>query len=346
MNRRDADSSPVHVFCGIADEHADGSEHQTEPANTRDLMVPPASHQYPLQSAFGGQKPTGAEPPPGTQIAGGNGEWRKLLLLAEAVAPQLQIAAVEGEQGSGKQTLARYLHSRSPFARLRFRRCDAREWLATDATPVGFTYIDRVDLLTAREQERLLELLRAMQDIPRAGWALVVASRTPFAQLASGGMMLPDLVFRLTVVRFAIPPLVHRREDIAPLAQFLLDQLSTRYQRQRVVLGPGALARLLQHNWPGNVRELVSVLEGAMIEATDGVLRAEDLQLLSGSHARVEPKAITPPTPSLNLHSVIRKHVQYVLELNRGNKLLSSRQLGISRSTLYRILGDESVLGR
>ena len=74
---------------------------------------------------------------------------------------------------------------------------------------------------------------------------------------------MPDLAFRLTAVRFAIPPLRQRKEDIPPLRQGLLDRICARYQQRPVVLGPGALARLFQHNWPGNVRELAGILENA-----------------------------------------------------------------------------------
>jgi two-component system response regulator AtoC len=165
--------------------------------------------------------------------------------------------------------------------------------------------------------------------------------------MAGQGMLLPDLAFRLTAVRFAIPPLRQRREDIASLAQSLLDRICLRYQQRPVILGPGTLARLLQHNWPGNVRELASVLETALLEAENGVIRPDDLALpitpemqlgmLPDLHSASQ-------TDNLSLDAMIRHHVQYVLDLNRGNKLRAARQLCISRSTLYRILGNETIL--
>jgi two-component system response regulator AtoC len=161
--------------------------------------------------------------------------------------------------------------------------------------------------------------------------------------MAAQGLMLPDLAFRLTAVRFAIPPLRQRREDITVLAQSLLDRICTLYQQRPVVLGPGTLARLLQHNWPGNVRELSAVLETALLEAVNGVIRPDDLALPSGVEAPPNLQTATRGD-SLNLDEVIQHHVQYVLDLNRGNKLRTARQLGISRSTLYRILGNETIL--
>ncbi|MFZ0394930.1 MAG: helix-turn-helix domain-containing protein [Terracidiphilus sp.] len=283
---------------------------------------------------------------PATHLVGVSAAWRKLLVQAEMAAPHLQLAALEGEHGSGKTTLARYLFSRSPLSGSTFQRRDAREWLATDGDPAtlaGFTYLDRVDLLAPPGQGLLLSVLKALQDRPPGRAVLIASSETPLRQMAGQGMLMPDLAFRLTAIRFSIPPLRQRREDISPLAQALLERICHRYQQRHVVLGPGALARLLQHNWPGNVRELSSVLETALLESANGVIRASDLALPDSMLAQPEPQPISRPD-NLSLDAVIRHHVQYVLDLNRGNKLRAARQLNISRSTLYRILGNESLL--
>ena len=295
-----------------------------------------------------------------TQVVGISAAWRKLLMQAEMAAPHLQVATIEGEHGTGKHTLARYLYNRSPLGNANFQRRDAREWLATDADPAtlaGFTYLDRVDLLAPPGQGLLLGVLRALQDRPPGRAVVLASSQTSLRQMAGQGLLLPELAFRLTAIRFAIPPLRMRREDVAPLAQAMLDRLCVRYQQRPMMLGPGALARLLQHNWPGNVRELASVLETALLEAENGVIRATDLALPDGSlgqfggqgGAFVDPRADLQGAArpdSLSLDNVIRHHVQYVLDLNRGNKLRAARQLSISRSTLYRILGNESFLAR
>jgi two-component system response regulator AtoC len=282
------------------------------------------------------------------QIVGMNAAWRKLLLQAEMVSPHLQIASIEGEHGSGKQTLAHYLHTRSALARSVFQRRDAREWLVTEADPAmlaGFIYLDRVDLLASPGQGLLLGVLKALQDRPPGRVVLVASSQTSLRQMAGQGQLMPDLAFRLTAVRFAVPPLRQRKEDIAVLTQTLLDRICTRYEQRPVALGPGALARLLQHNWPGNVRELASVLEAALLEAENGIVRTENLLIPTYTERRVEPPIFQRPD-NLALDAVIQQHVQYVLDLNHGNKLRTARQLGISRSTLYRILGDEAILAR
>lgn len=286
------------------------------------------------------------ETQPLVPVIGISAAWRKLMMQAQMAAPHLQVAVIEGEHGSGKHTLARYLHSRSPLARSPFQRRDAREWLATDGDPStisGFLYLDRIDLLAPPGQGLLLGVLRALQDRPAGRAVLLASSQTPLRQMAGQGLLLPDLAFRLSAIRFAVPPLRQRREDIALLAQSLLDQLCARYQQRPVTLGPGALARLLQHGWPGNVRELANVLESALLEAEKGIILAANLALPPEPAPEAPaPHAVRPEC--LILDAVIRNHVQYVLDLNRGNKLRTARQLGISRSTLYRILANESPL--
>lgn len=282
----------------------------------------------------------------GQHPAGVSAAWRKLLVQAEMAAAHVQVASIEGEAGSGKQTLARYLLSRSALSATRFQRLDAREWLLTEADPrsmTGFIYLDRVDLLASPGQGLLLGILKVVQDRQPGRMMVVASSQTSLRQMASLGQMLPDLAFRLTAVRFAIPPLRMRREDIVPIAQDLLTRICARYQHRPVSLSPTALARLLQHGWPGNVRELASVLEGALLEATDEMIRPGDLPL--GGAQEPEPQSGLSGAPeNLLLDNVIQRHVQEVLKMNHGNKLRAARQLGISRSTLYRILGNEGIL--
>ena len=287
------------------------------------------------------------ESPSESRPVGVSAAWRKLLMQAEMAAPHVQVAAIEGEHGAGKHTLARYLFSRSPLASTTFLRRDAREWLVADADPAtlaGCTYLDRVDLLAPPGQGLLLGVLKSLQDRPPGRFMLIASSQTSLRQMAAQGLLLPDLAFRLTAVRFAIPPLRQRREDISVLAQSLLDRICRLYQQRPVVLGPGSLARLLQHNWPGNVRELAAVLETALLEAVNGVIRPDDLAVPSGLETSQDMQQSMMRPDSLNLDAVVQHHVQYVLDLNRGNKLRAARQLCISRSTLYRILGNENLL--
>ena len=127
--------------------------------------------QFQPQTSASGLSVVEADSTAQVQAVGVSAAWRKLLMQAEMAAPHLQVAAIEGEHGTGKHTLARYLYSRSPLANSTFHRRDAREWLATDADPAnlsGFIYLDRADLLAPPGQGLLLGVLRAMQDRPPA----------------------------------------------------------------------------------------------------------------------------------------------------------------------------------
>ena len=97
---------------------------------------------------------------------------------------------------------------------------------------------------------------------------------------------------------------------------------------------------------PGNVRELASVLESALLEAVNGVIRPGDLALPAVTETHPDVAQPVLQAENLSLDAVILRHVQCVLNLNRGNKLRAARQLGISRSTLYRILANEAVLAQ
>jgi DNA-binding NtrC family response regulator len=267
---------------------------------------------------------------------------RRLVHQAEIVAPHLELAVIEGESGVGKQTLARLLHSRSTFARSTFNRCDAREWLLSDIDSqflTGFTYLDRIDLLAAPGQALLLRVLKSLQSRPTGNFAIVGSSESSLRSMASEGRFLPDLALRFATIRFAVPPLRERREDIAPLAALFLERLCARYRLPRLSLAPGATARLLQHDWPGNARELSSVLESALLESADGIIHVEDLPIVAAPIPAPRIPLLAPQV--LNLDAVIHNHIHLVLDLNHGNKLRSARQLGISRSTLYRILGED-----
>lgn len=278
---------------------------------------------------------------------------RRLLAQAEITAPRLRFATIEGDAGTGKHLFAQTLHRYSDHPDLPFRRRDAREWLANEADASALTgtlLLDRADLLPSLGQNLLLSLLKTLQNdsAQLTRFLLLVSTHTSLRQMAGRGQFLPDLAFRLSAARFAIPPLREHREDIAPIAQALIDRVCRHYQQPTAVLGPGALPRLLQHSWPGNVRELASVLESAILDSPSGAIRPNDLAI----HATADPVShpVTPAsrpetaaTPDLTLDAAILRHIQLILELNHGNKLRAARQLNISRSTLYRLLAGASI---
>jgi DNA-binding NtrC family response regulator len=267
----------------------------------------------------------------------------RLLDQAGIIAPHLRIATLEGESGTGKHTLARLLYGRYAYRQPEIRqwgftRYDARDWLLSQTDPqslTGFIFLDRVDLLGAPGQSLLLRILKAL-DFRRTGTLAVIASsESSLRELARNGQFLSELAPRLTSVRLTLPPLRDRQSDIVPLANFFLQRLSTRYNLPYLTLSPTATSRLVEHQWPGNLRELSSILESAIIECSNSIIQPEDLALPDHSPAILLP---TRTPELLDLDAVIYRHILYVLDLNRGNKLRAARQLGISRSTLYRLL--------
>ena len=287
---------------------------------------------------------------------------QRLLLQARITGPHLHLAAIEGEAGTGKHLFAQTIHRHSRFSNLPFRRFDAREWLATEndlAAFQGTLYLDRIDLLAPLGQKLLLNLakfLSAETSAQAPRFLLLASSHDSLRLLASRGLFLPDLAFRFAAIRFALPPLREHREDITPISQVLIDSICRKYHQPTAVLAHGTIPRLLQHSWPGNVRELASVLESAVLDSTTGVIRPSDLAIPTiqavAAAACSTPSPIQPPAAELqpempedlSLDSAIQRHLVHVLELNRGNKLRAARQLGISRSTLYRLLSEEPAI--
>jgi DNA-binding NtrC family response regulator len=304
--------------------------------------------------------------PVGVPFVGVSSTLRHLLLQAEIIAPRLRLATLEGEVGTGKHLFAQTIHRLSRSADQPFTRHDAREWLANEADPsalAGTLYLDRVDLLAPIGQGLLLNFLKALQsDTPQPRFLVLASTHASLRQLAARGQFLPDLAFRLSAIRFFIPPLREHREDIAPITQALIERICQNFRQPTAVLAQGTLTRLLQYTWPGNVRELALVIETAILDSTTGVIRPVDpalpdpgktapeqanpVQAIPAQATPVQTPLSTPKSnlpDNLTLDAAIHRHLQLVLQLNRGNKLRAARQLGISRSTLYRLLADETI---
>jgi DNA-binding NtrC family response regulator len=166
---------------------------------------------------------------------------------------------------------------------------------------------------------------------------LICTSRKPLRGQVLAGAFLPEIYYRLSAVSFSLPPLRDRKEDIPALVQMFIDAVSREQQRPLQGLGPGSLPILLRHLWPGNVRELESVVRAACMASEAQWLRPIDLVILP-----LEPAGIKGDEPALpenfTLDGVIRRHILQVLKVCDGNKARAASKLGISRSTLYRML--------
>jgi DNA-binding NtrC family response regulator len=151
---------------------------------------------------------------------------------------------------------------------------------------------------------------------------------------------LQELYQRLAMVEIALPPLRERREDIPQLAAFLVGRLMSRLGKNIEGIAGDAMKRLEAHVWPGNVRELESVLRHGALQCEGTVLEAGDLPAFAVASAA--EAALAGALETVRLQDVVEQHVLRVLKNCAGNKLRTAELLGISRSTLYRMLETHS----
>lgn len=290
-------------------------------------------------------------------------------------ARHLRIATLEGESGTGKMLAARTLHefgfdSQSPFV-----PCPAVQFFEAQpaialvpAQSTGRPYfsslsalkqscggtlvLTRIDELSPPHQARLLEflqwidhqhILRALDSIPHQ---ILCLSSQPLRKLALTAVLRTDLANRLTAIRFTLPPLRERREDIPLLAEHFARQFSATHGKPMRGLGPQTLPRLVTHAWPGNVRELESVIYSAALDCQGQWIRPIDLPALTtalASGPAAPARDNSPSDEDPNLDRAILRHIHSVLTRVDGNKFRAAKMLGISRSTLYRLLDSASI---
>jgi DNA-binding NtrC family response regulator len=282
-------------------------------------------------------------------MAGRSLVMQHLFVRMRSTAPHFRLVNVEGEQGSGKMLAAQTLHQLGPAASGPFIPCVALEFL-DDPTrfwreaAAGLVYLSRVDELVPDQQRRLRDFLeRAAHERIRATKTsaplqLVAGSSQPLRRLAAVGSFRSDLASHLTAIRFAIPSLRDRKDDIPLLAGLFLRHWTRLHDRPLRGFAPGAIARLTAHPWPGNVRELESVIAAAALECSGQWIRPIDIPPLQWPVHTPPPASVNPPVEDPNLDRAILRHITRILARANGNKVRAAKMLGISRSTLYRIL--------
>lgn len=311
------------------------------------------------------------------QMAGRSPAMQRLFSQMRHTARHLRIATIEGESGTGKLLAARTLHDlgaedpQAPFvpavasqffetpasiALVPTRPTPRQEFSANPALrqSIGGTLVlTRIDELSAAHQSKLLELLqwidhqhmlRALDSIPRR---ILCLSGQSLRKLAATAALRSDLANRLTAIRFTLPPLRDRREDIPLLSDVFAQRFSAMHGKPVRGLGPQTLPHLMQHTWPGNVRELESVIQAAALGCQSQWIRPIDLPALHAAPPMVETPAAAQRAASVeddpNLDRAIMRHIQRVLARVEGNKLRAAKLLGISRSTLYRLLESNTM---
>ncbi len=225
-------------------------------------------------------------------------------------------------------------------------------------------FLDRVHQLSAKQQLSLADFLHWFDDRHSRALDPVTAAPSsaaePYAEetlpaqivfstsvsLRNPGSLAgfrEDLASRLCSVRFYLPPLSQRREDIPILGQLFIQRFARIYAKPVRGLGPGAIGPLLRYPWPGNVRELEETITAAAQQTESHWIRPIDLPPLTAHLRPGSPSGNgeTSPDADFNLDHAIRNHVNRVLTRTKGNKLRAAQLLGISRSTLYRILATQ-----
>jgi DNA-binding NtrC family response regulator len=283
---------------------------------------------------------------------------------------------IEGETGTGKGMLAKWIHGASARASEAFVDLNCaglpRELLeselfghekgaftgATNSKPGlveaahrGTMFLDEIGDTDIAVQPKLLKIVeekrfRRLGDIGerRVDVRFIAASNKSLMQLVDQGEFREDLYYRLNTLVLRLPPLRHRKEDIPMLVQQLLQRLSREIGRPIPRVEAGALEALQGHTWPGNIRELRNVLERAMLAAGSGaqVLRAGDLRLTASTRRSA---SVQIPATAETLKEVEWLHIQRVLEEEKGSVGRASKRLGIPRSSLYQKLKLRDAAG-
>jgi DNA-binding NtrC family response regulator len=286
---------------------------------------------------------------------------RRVCEQLQQVSPRVRLVLIEGEAGTGKHLLARHIQQRhaspgmlvveeatglfpaegSSNSELRSEPLRAAVRRAAE----GVLLIRNIDELSGESQAQLLRYIRTFETSVSAEKTgtlpfpaqLICTSRKPLRSQVLAGAFVPEIYYRLSAVSFTLPPLRDRKEDIPALVQMFIDTVSREQQKALQGLGPGSLPILLRHTWPGNVRELESVVRAACLSTEAQWLRPIDLVILP-----LETPGSKEGEPALpenfTLDGVIRRHILQVLKACDGNKARAASKLGISRSTLYRML--------
>jgi DNA-binding NtrC family response regulator len=258
------------------------------------------------------------------------------------VAPYFRTALLIGERGCGEESAAHILHQLSPLshrpfvnltpveADLLFGVNPEPDTLATK----GMFYIPRPERLSRLAQTSLLQLIRKRgPQTPR----IVAFAERGLRPLVSASGFSPELADCLGALRVAIPPLRDRREDIPQLLAHMLDSIAAELGTPSPQLAPDLLDAARRLPWQGNLTQLYFAARGLMERVTTLVLHASDLEEVLGAipqSARYDRREIR----MMRLDDVIQEHIRAVLFACNGNKLRTAEVLGISRSTLYRML--------
>ena len=272
-----------------------------------------------------------------------------------------------GENGTGKQHIAREIHRRSEFKDGPFIHVDLgslseslfeselfghKKGAFTDAhedkpgrfemAENGTIFLDEIGNLPYNLQSKLLTVLqdrkvsRLGEGIERPFNArLLFATNAPLNQWVAEGKFRQDLMFRINTVEIEIPPLRTRPEDVKEFVMYFLDTFKQKYHKPDLIIAKEALEILQSHYWPGNVREIQHTMERGVIMSDGTEIKASDFNL---SSVPLSSKASNVEYDNLNLQEIEKILVEKALEKHEGNISKAAKELGLTRAALYRRL--------
>jgi DNA-binding NtrC family response regulator len=206
----------------------------------------------------------------------------------------------------------------------------------------GTLFLDGISEMPLDTQLRLLRILRRHElaqshlELQRPDMRMIATTSENLRILASAGRFRQDLYQRLATVEIVVPPLRARMDDLPELSKRFLERFALLYGRTTPRISDEAMDRMVGYRWRGNVRELESVLRNSLLQVEGSVLEPHHLPPLADVSA--SDATTGGAGESARLQDVVDQHVLRVLKDCRGNKLRAAEVLGISRSTLYRML--------
>jgi len=304
---------------------------------------------------------------PFKDIIGTSKAIKDVFNLIEKVAKTDANVLILGENGTGKELVARAIHNRSLRKDNSFVSVDMgaitetlfeselfghKKGAFTDAKDDragrfeiangGTLFLDEIGNLSMPLQSKLLSVLQS-REVTRIGSnksipidiRLVSATNMDVHTMVGENTFRQDLLYRINTVEIKLPPLRERLEDIALLTTHFLKQYANKYRKEVNGINDDAIHKLKKYNWPGNIRELQHALERAIIMTDKDILTPEDFQFLIPSS---QSSATDAGTDNLNLENVEKSIIQKAINIHDGNISKAAEELGLTRASLYRRL--------
>lgn len=308
----------------------------------------------------------------GTELIGRSDAMQEIFLKLEKIAPTDANILILGENGTGKDLIAKAIHQHSLRARQPFVKVDVgalteslfeselfghKKGAFTDAKEDrtgrfeaangGTLFLDEIGNISLQQQAKLLTVLQNRQ-VTRLGSnepvpvdiRLICATNLPLTELANENRFRKDLVYRINTVEIMVPPLRKRGQDIVLLAKYFSNLYSNKYLKPALELDDAALDKLQHYHFPGNIRELQYTIERAVIMSDGGVLAAKDLIF---SPIESAPAESPLPPAELKLSAIEKNAIRRVIEKHGGNITKAAKELGITRTALYRRLSKYDI---